>query len=52
MAVKMLTAMAGDTWAVKPGDRFEADEAYEQRLVDAGLAERIEEEKPAKKKAK
>lgn len=55
MAVKMLTGMASDTWAVKPGDKYESDAAHEARLIAAGLAEPwVEEgEKPApKKKAK
>ena len=54
MAVKMLTAMAGDTWSVNHGEKFEADAAYEARLIAAGLAEPWMEEgeaKPAKKKA-
>lgn len=42
MAVKMLTAMAGDTWAVKPGDIYESDPAHEKRLIDSGLAEAVE----------
>jgi hypothetical protein len=52
MAVKMLTAMAADTWAVKPGDKFEADAAYEARLIAAGLAEPWAEEVVAEKPAK
>ena len=39
MAVKMLTGMAGDTWAVSPGDKYESDAAHEARLIAAGLAE-------------
>jgi hypothetical protein len=41
MAVKMLTGMAGADWAVSPGEIFEADAAYEARLIAAGLAEAI-----------
>lgn len=52
MAVKMLTGMAGDTWSVNHGEKFEADAAYEARLIAAGLAEPwVEEgEKAAPKK--
>ena len=39
MAVKMLTGMAGDTWAVSPGEKYESDAAHEARLIAAGLAE-------------
>jgi hypothetical protein len=51
MAVKMLTGMAGDTWAVSPGDKYESDAAHEARLVAAGLAEPWPEDevKPATK---
>lgn len=52
MAVKMLTGMASDTWAVKPGDKYESDAAHEARLIAAGLAEpwiEAESEKPATK---
>jgi hypothetical protein len=39
MAVKMLTGMAGDTWAVSPGEKYESDAAHEARLIEKGLAE-------------
>lgn len=52
MAVKMLTGMAGDTWAVSPGQIFEGDAGHEARLIAAGLAEPIEAEKPAPKAKK
>ena len=51
MAVRMLTGMAGDAWAVSPGDVFEGDADHEARLIAAGLAEPIEAEKPKAKKA-
>ena len=50
MAVKMLTGMAGDTWAVAPGEIFNGDPAHEARLVAAGLAEVVEVPKEAKAK--
>lgn len=52
MAVRMLTGMAGDQWAVSPGEIFNGDAEHEARLVAAGLAEPIEVsvEKPAPKK--
>lgn len=49
MAVKMLTGMAGDNWAVSPGDKYESDAAHEARLIAAGLAEPWPAEKPAPK---
>jgi hypothetical protein len=50
MAVKMLTGMAGDDWAVSPGEKFEPnDSAYEARLIAAGLAERWVDEDEAEK---
>lgn len=49
MAVKMLTGMAGDNWAVSPGEIYESDAEHEARLVAAGLAEPVEAEKPAPK---
>ena len=52
MAVKMLTGMAGDTWAVSPGEIFSGDPAHEARLVAAGLAEAIEAAPEPKAKAK
>lgn len=50
MAVKMLTSMAGDTWAVAPGQIWEGDPETEARLIEKGLAEPVEAEKPAPKK--
>lgn len=55
MAVKMLTGMAGDTWAVSPGEIFNGDAEHEARLIAAGLAEPVVAAKPepkAKKAAK
>ena len=51
MAVRMLTGMAGDDWAVSPGDIFDGDAEHEARLIAAGLAEPVEAEKPKAKKA-
>ena len=51
MAVRMLTGMAGDDWAVSPGDVFTGDAEHEARLIAAGLAEPIEAEKQKAKKA-
>lgn len=52
MAVKMLTGMSGDKWAVSPGEKFEPnDEAWEARLIAAGLAEPWVEESEAPKPA-
>jgi hypothetical protein len=51
MAVRMLTGMAGDDWAVSPNEKFEADAAYEARLIAAGLAEPWIEEGEAEKPA-
>lgn len=51
MAVRMLTGMAGDTWAVSPGEVFEGDADHEARMIADGLAEPIEAEKPKTKKA-
>lgn len=51
MAVKMLTSMAGDSWAVSPGDKYESDAAHEARLIAAGLAEPWIEEGEAPKPA-
>lgn len=51
MAVRMLTGMAGDSWAVSPGEIFNGDAEHEARLIAAGLAEPIEAEKPKTKKA-
>ena len=55
MAVKMLTSMAGDSWAVSPGEKYESDPDHEARLIAAGLAEPWETEEPkpqAKAKSK
>lgn len=46
MKIKMLTSLAGDDFALAPGDetdRFEADEA--SRLVEAGYAVPVVQEK-------
>lgn len=50
MAVKMLTGMAGDNWAVAPGEIFNGDAEHEARLIAAGLAEPVEAPKVEKKK--
>lgn len=50
MAVRMLTSMAGDSWAVAPGEIYESDPAHEARLIAAGLAEPVEPPKPEPKK--
>lgn len=53
MAVRMLTGMAGDTFAVSPGEIFESDPAHEARLIAAGLAEPVAQTKQEpKSKAK
>lgn len=54
MAVRMLTGMAGDDFAVSPGEIFTGDADHEARLVAAGLAEAIEPEPkaPTKKATK
>lgn len=52
MAVRMLTGMAGDTWAVAPGQIFEGDAEHEARLIAAGLAEAVEAPKPELKAKK
>lgn len=52
MAVKMLTGMAGDNWAVSPGEIFNGDAEHEARLIAAGLAEPVEHEAPAPKAKK
>lgn len=50
MAVKMLTGMAGDNWAVSPGEIFNGDAEHEARLIAAGLAEPVvAEQQPAPK---
>lgn len=46
MKIKMLTSLAGDDFALAPGDetdRFEGDEA--QRLIQSGYAVPVVEEK-------
>jgi hypothetical protein len=50
MAVRMLTGIAGDSWAKAPGEILESDAAHEARLIAAGLAEPVAAEKPAPKK--
>lgn len=53
MAVKMLTGMAGEDFAVSPGETWEGSAENEARLVAAGLAEPIAAPKTeTKKKAK
>lgn len=51
MAVRMLCAMAGDDFSVMAGEKYESDAAHEARMIEAGLAEPWEEEKPKAKKA-
>lgn len=51
MAVRMLTGMAGDDWAVSPGEIFSGDADHEARLIAGGLAEPVEDDRPKAKKA-
>lgn len=49
MRVKLKTGRAGDGFVQNPGDVIEVKDDEGERMVTAGLAEKVEDEKPAAK---
>lgn len=42
-AIRMMCILSGDGWSASPGEVIEVDEAEATRLVELGVAERVDE---------
>ncbi len=47
MKLKLLVGLSGNEYSLAPGDEYDFDAAEAGRLIDAGIAVRVEADEPA-----